>query len=101
MKLIIDNVPYETIGNDIGSVFMFIKQKRNEKLQASDWTQMPDVNIPNKIDWANYRQDLRDYVDTNRAAIEEQYFAGNVNITFPTQPINIAENVAQPTPTQE
>ena len=101
MKLTIDNMQYEIIGNDIGSAFSFIKQKRNEKLQTSDWTQMPDVVLSNKEEWATYRQELRDYVDTNRAAIEQQYFAGDINITFPAQPINTAtEEVVQPTPTQ-
>ena len=38
----------------------YIKTTRNELLAKSDWTQMPDVNITNKEDWAIYRQALRD-----------------------------------------
>ena len=36
---------------------------RNELLQASDWTQMPDSPLPNskKAEWATYRQKLRDF----------------------------------------
>lgn len=37
-----------------------VRDERNQKLQASDWTQMPDVTIPNKTEWATYRQELRD-----------------------------------------
>jgi hypothetical protein len=37
-----------------------VRDERNQKLQASDWTQMPDVTIPNKTEWATYRQALRD-----------------------------------------
>lgn len=33
---------------------------RNTKLAASDWTHMADVNLPNKAQWAAYRQALRD-----------------------------------------
>ena len=33
---------------------------RNRELAASDWTQLPDVDIANKLDWAVYRQQLRD-----------------------------------------
>ena len=33
---------------------------RNAKLDASDWTQMPDYNGSDKTTWATYRQDLRD-----------------------------------------
>jgi len=36
-----------------------VRDERNQKLQASDWTQMPDVAIPNKTEWATYRQALR------------------------------------------
>jgi hypothetical protein len=33
---------------------------RNAKLAASEWTQMSDVNLTNKTEWAVYRQALRD-----------------------------------------
>jgi hypothetical protein len=33
---------------------------RLQYLADSDWTQMPDVTIPNKQEWATYRQQLRD-----------------------------------------
>lgn len=34
--------------------------KRNRLLYETDWTQMPDVTLPNKAEWAVYRQALRD-----------------------------------------
>jgi len=37
-----------------------VRQNRNNRLAASDWTQMPDYSASNKSDWATYRQALRD-----------------------------------------
>jgi hypothetical protein len=37
-----------------------IKIKRDKLLFESDWTQMPDVVLSNKAEWATYRQELRD-----------------------------------------
>jgi hypothetical protein len=53
-----------------------IIQNINRFLTYSDWTQMPDVNIPTKEAWATYRQALRDI--TNQA--------DPFNITWPTPP---------------
>jgi len=36
------------------------REKRNQLLKDSDWTQMPDYSGANKADWATYRQALRD-----------------------------------------
>ena len=41
-------------------VWESVKLKRNELLKLSDWTQMPDVAIATKTNWAIYRQALRD-----------------------------------------
>jgi hypothetical protein len=40
-----------------------VKKVRNELLSNSDWTQLFDVSVPNKADWATYRQALRDIPD--------------------------------------
>ena len=37
-----------------------IRFRRNELLQQSDWTQLPDVPQATKDLWATYRQSLRD-----------------------------------------
>ena len=50
---------------------------RNSKLDASDWTQMPDYNGSNKSEWATYRQALRD--------VPAQSGFPN-DITWPTEP---------------
>lgn len=42
-----------------------LRAHRNVLLTASDWTQLPDVNLANKWDWAVYRQELRDMMAQN------------------------------------
>jgi hypothetical protein len=37
-----------------------IKEWRRVELTSCDWTQLPDVDLANKWDWAVYRQQLRD-----------------------------------------
>lgn len=37
-----------------------IRLRRDSELTASDWTQLPDVSIPNRPAWVAYRQKLRD-----------------------------------------
>jgi len=37
-----------------------IKAWRKAELTSCDWTQLPDVDLANKWDWAVYRQQLRD-----------------------------------------
>lgn len=37
-----------------------VRKQRDARLAQSDWTQFPDVSLPNKADWVVYRQALRD-----------------------------------------
>jgi len=37
-----------------------VRQDRNRKLAESDWTQLDDTPTAKKLDWATYRQLLRD-----------------------------------------
>ena len=56
-----------------------VLQKRNNKLTASDWTQMADSPLSDskKAEWATYRQALRDLpANTSDPA----------NPTYPTKP---------------
>ena len=39
------------------------RARRNRLLQASDWTQLPDVPLATKAAWATYRQALRDITE--------------------------------------
>lgn len=55
-----------------------IRSYRNICLFQSDWTQLPDVNIANKLDWTVYRQQLRDMM----AQSEDPKL-----IVFPTSPV--------------
>ena len=60
----------------------YLRDKRNDKLIASDWTQMPDSPLTDskKQEWATYRQQLRDlpesYTDEDEIT----------DIVFPTKP---------------
>jgi len=54
-----------------------VKRGRDYLLSNTDWTQMPDVTLPNKAAWATYRQALRDI--TNQASYPW-------NLTWPTPP---------------
>lgn len=40
-----------------------VRLERDRLLQASDWTQLPDVAIETKEAWAAYRQALRDITE--------------------------------------
>lgn len=53
-----------------------VRTERDRRLQASDWTQLPDVPLATKEAWATYRQALRD--------ITEQ--PDPFNITWPAVP---------------
>ena len=53
-----------------------IRKQRDSLLQSCDWTQLPDVTISNKADWAAYRQALRDI--TNQS--------DSYNIVWPSDP---------------
>ena len=60
-----------------------LRNKRNTLLADSDWTQLDDSPLTGskKIEWATYRQELRDLPATNTAT-EEQ------NVSWPIQPSN-------------
>jgi hypothetical protein len=53
-----------------------IRTERDQRLKATDWTQLPDVPLTTKEKWAVYRQALRD--------ITEQ--PDPFNIIWPTPP---------------
>lgn len=59
-------------------ILFAIRTYRNNELQASDWTQLSDVDLANKWDWAVYRQELRDMMAQN----EDPKL-----IVFPTPPV--------------
>ena len=60
-----------------------LRNNRNALLAECDWTQLDDSPLTGakKIEWATYRQELRDLPATNTAT-EEQ------NVSWPIQPSN-------------
>lgn len=53
----------EEIEANTQSQWAKVRTQRDTLLSSCDWTQCPDVNIPDKADWAAYRQSLRDITD--------------------------------------
>lgn len=53
-----------------------VRALRNQKIQSTDWTQLPDVPLSTKETWATYRQALRDVTSQTDP----------FNITWPTPP---------------
>ena len=71
---IVDGVVTEYVAD----FFPLIRNKRNELLKESDWTQAIDSPLLDieKAEWATYRQELRDLTTTylDAVAIEEVIF---------------------------
>jgi len=71
---IVDGVVTEYVAD----FFPLIRNKRNELLKESDWTQVNDCPLSDseKTEWATYRQELRDLTTTylDAVAIEEVIF---------------------------
>lgn len=63
---------------DMGAAWDKVRRTRNELLQQSDWTQLPDVPSKTKQEWSNYRQMLRDVTSQTDPA----------RITWPAPPSN-------------
>ena len=59
-----------------------IRQKRNDLLIASDWTQVNDSPLSDakKAEWATYRQELRDLPSSHQSTTNFD------DVVFPTQP---------------
>jgi hypothetical protein len=57
-----------------------INATRNKLLQETDWTQLLDVNLSNKDEFATYRQALRD-IDKQQGYPQ--------NVVYPTKPQEI------------
>lgn len=64
------------------NVLEMLRNKRNELLKQSDWTQMSDSPLSDskKTEWATYRQSLRDLPTSNASASSYD------DITFPSEP---------------
>jgi hypothetical protein len=56
-----------------------IREQRNVRLVASDWTQLPDAKVTNLDAWKEYRQALRDITDS---------YDPTAGVQWPTVPNN-------------
>jgi hypothetical protein len=66
---------------DIIDPWVGIRQKRDEKLKQSDYSQLVDVVLPGTsvlTDWQGYRQDLRDLPST--------YASDSDSVVWPVEP---------------
>ena len=67
------------------------REKRNRKLEASDWTQMADSPLSDskKAEWATYRQALRDLPQKWASNVDQDTvnpFNSDVEWSYPTKP---------------
>jgi len=64
------------------NILEILRNKRNELLRQSDWTQMSDSPLTDskKTEWATYRQSLRDLPSNNSSATSID------DVTFPSVP---------------
>lgn len=71
--------PDGTITTDTAYLYGDIRQKRNQLLAASDWTQFRDspLSQEKQDEWVAYRQTLRDLPNT---------VTDPTNVTWPTSP---------------
>lgn len=61
-----------------------LREKRNQLLTESDWTQIGDVVLADKEEWKTYRQALRDLPSVSVNAAYD--VAGNlINVNYPTK----------------
>jgi hypothetical protein len=60
-----------------------IRAQRDQLLRDTDWILSPDINLSNKIEWFNYRQQLRDLPET---------FATPEEVVWPEKPSVITPN---------
>lgn len=71
------------IAADNASKAAQVRANRDALLTACDWTQLPDVTIPKKAEWATYRQALRDI--TNDPAFPDVVFPNNPDYVAPIE----------------
>ena len=60
----VESLTDEEIASAKANAMIRIRSTRDALLTACDWTQIPDVSIAKKTEWATYRQALRDLPNT-------------------------------------
>ena len=63
-----------------------LREERDNKLAACDWTQAKDVTLSNETDWTTYRQALRDLPASASPQVDASGNLDMSSVTFPTEP---------------
>ena len=63
-----------------------LREERDNKLAACDWTQAKDVTLSNETDWTTYRQALRDLPASASPKLDADGNLDMSSVTFPTEP---------------
>lgn len=63
-----------------------LREERDNKLAACDWTQAKDVTLSNETDWTTYRQALRDLPASASPKLDANGNLDMSSVTFPTKP---------------
>ena len=63
-----------------------LREERDNKLAACDWTQAKDVTLSNETDWTTYRQALRDLPASASPQLDADGNLDMSSVTFPTKP---------------
>lgn len=82
----VESLSAEEIQADKDRAMIQLRATRNTLLTVCDWTQIPDCTIPNKTEWATYRQALRDFPTTVSDARVTIDWPHNPDWVEPTQP---------------
>ena len=87
-----DTPPTETeINNELTRLnnaepMVVLREERDSRLLASDWTQSRDLSLSNDAAWKTYRQALRDLPASASPKLDSNGNLDLTSVTWPTQP---------------
>ena len=71
---------------DLAEPMKLLREERDARLLATDWTQNPDVPDATKTKWQPYRQALRDLPATADPKLNSVYNLDLTSVSWPTTP---------------
>ena len=71
---------------DLAEPMKLLREERDARLLATDWTQNPDVPDATKTKWQAYRQALRDLPATADPKLNSVYNLDLTSVSWPTTP---------------
>ena len=71
---------------DLAEPMKLLREERDARLLATDWTQNPDVPDATKTKWQPYRQALRDLPATADPKLNSVYNLDLTSVSWPTKP---------------